>query len=361
MLKQIEYFIKKLLLSFLSAISKKTKSEDSELKINSDTKCLLIRLNRIGDALVTTPFISLLKRKNNCKIFILADRKNHFVFNNNPDIENVIVYEKGLKGFFKTIKIINSKKFDIVIDLHDDVSITVSFIIAKLNCKYKIGMEKSNSYVYSHTIPRPDPLKYHIYERMCSFSRLFGFDYSKCELKIIYNPKEKSVNKIIELINELYPDKKFLLGINISAGSDARFWGIENFKKLVNKLKSYDINLLLICHEKDYNQAKKIIEQKFILKPEKDFDHFAAAIQHLNMLFSPDTSALFLADSKNIPVFGLYVKYKLNELIWSPFNSDFECVITQEPTIHNISFEEVWNKFQPFLEKYLSRTNDAVK
>jgi ADP-heptose:LPS heptosyltransferase len=354
MIKRIEYFLKNFLLRTLSFFSKKPESPNRELVINSNAKCLLIRINRIGDALVTTPFIHLLKIKVNPQIYVLADRKNHFVFNNNPEIEEVMIYDKGLVGFFKTLKTINSKKFDVIFDMHDDVSTTVSFLIAAVKCKNKIGLQKSNKNIYTHTVPRPDAKKYHVIERLSSFSEILGFIYTKNELKINYSPTNQSFKKVNEIIDNIFDKKRFLLGINISAGSDARFWGIENYKLLVNKLNQYDINLLLICHDKDYNKAKEIIEVRFILNPSKEFDLFAAAIQSLSMLFSPDTSAVFLADAKGIPVFEMFVKFKLEEVLWTPFNSDFESVVTEEPNLHNIRFEEVWNKFQPFLEKYLN-------
>lgn len=353
MLKQIEYFLKNILLIILSSLSKKSKLFNQELKINSNTNCLLIRINRIGDALVTTPFIHLLKSKINPKISVLADRRNYFVFNNNPDIEEVMIYDKGFVGFFKTLKTINSKRFDVIFDMHDDVSTTISFLITAAKCQNKVGLEKQNKNIFTHTVPRPDASKYHVIERLSSFSNLLGFVYSKDELKINYNPTNQSIKKVDEIIDNLFDKKRFLLGINISAGSDARFWGTENYKSLVNKLNEYDTNLLLICHDKDYDKAKEIIDQRFILNPSKEFDLFAAIIQKLNMLFSPDTSAVFLADAKGIPVFGIYVKFKTKEVIWTPYNSDFECVVTEEPTLHNLKFEDVWNKFQPFLEKYL--------
>jgi ADP-heptose:LPS heptosyltransferase len=221
-------------------------------------------------------------------------------------------------------------------------------------CNYKYGLEKSNKLIFTHTVPRLDAKKFHVIERITTLLKLTGNEFGKEELKIDYHPAESSIMKIKELLENLYDIKRFLIGINISAGSDARFWGIENYKLLVSKLKEFDINLILICHDKDYLKAKEIIDDKFILNPTKNFDLFAAVIQNLDLLFSPDTSAVFLADAKRIPVFELVVKYRTDEVIWHPFNSDCDFIITKEPTLRNIKFEEVWNKFRPFLQKHLN-------
>jgi len=88
--------------------------------------------------------------------------------------------------------------------------------------------------------------------------------------------------------------------------------------------------------------------------PSKEFDTFAAGISKLNFLFTPDTSVVHIASIYKIPVFGLYVKYNTQDMIWSPYNTEFDCIVTEEPTLKNISFEEVINKFIPFLERNIN-------
>lgn len=357
-LKRVEYILKDFLLAILSAINSYSKSSNNELNLNYSNKVLIIRLNKIGDALVTTPLINTLKKKKDIKIFVLADRKNFFAFDNNPDVEKVIIFEKGFAGFIKTVRLINSMKFDVVIDAHDDVSTTVSFLISSVKCRYKVGLEKSNKRIFTHTIPRPDARKYHVVERLCSIAKIFGIDYAKDDVRIIYNPSDFTVKKVDDYITNLFNERKFLLGINISAGSDARFWGVNKYRKLVDSLSEYEINTLLICHNKDFEKAKQIIDSKFIYSSQNDFDFFAAIIKKLDMLFTPDTSAVHLASSSKVPVFGLYVKYNLDEVLWTPYNSDYEIVITEESNLNNVTFEEVWSKFQPFLESYLRNSNE---
>ena len=55
-----------------------------------------------------------------------------------------IIFEKGLGGFKNFNKIINQKSIDAVIDIHDDVSTTVSLLVASARVKYKFALKKSN-------------------------------------------------------------------------------------------------------------------------------------------------------------------------------------------------------------------------
>lgn len=354
MIKKIEQFLKKLLLKLLLLFRKSNDRDSSNPVINSNKKILFVRLNRIGDALVVTPLIDLVKMKTGCIIYVLADKKNHFVFSNNPHIDRVIVFQKGFKGFISILKFIKNEQIDIMVDLHDDVSTTVTFLFTVANVKYKFGLSKINSEIYTHTVQRPNSSSNHIIDRILKLSELFDISYTKDEIKVGYYPKTENLNFAKEIIDQKFPEKKFLVGINISAGSDARFWGVEHFKEIVELLKKYDCNILIFTDLKDRDKVKSIIDEKFIYPVSKDFDKFVAGVLQVDLLFSPDTSAIHIASMKSIPVFGLYVKYKTQDMIWSPYNTDFDCIITEEPTLKNITVEKVKQKFIPFLEKHLN-------
>ena len=103
--------------------------------------------------------------------------------------------------------------------------------------------------------------------------------------------------------------------------------------------------------------AKQIIDdERFIFTSE--FDNFCALISKLNFLFTPDTSTVHIAAAFNVPVFGIYVNYNTDEIIWTPYNTIFDAVITKEPTLHNIMFSDVEKKLKPFLEKLLNIYNN---
>jgi len=353
MIKEIEQYLKKIFLKILLLIVKNPNYNNSYPEITSNTKVLFIRLNRIGDALVSTPLIDLLKKKTDCKIFVLADKKNHFVFSNNPNINEITIFQKGLKGFIAILKFIKNNEIDILVDLHDDVSTTVTYIVALANVNYKFGLNKINKEIYSHIVPRLDASTNHIIDRILKLTELFNISYSKDEIKIGYYPKDENIRYANQIIDNKFSEKKFLLGINISAGSKARFWGVEKFIEIIDCVKKYNINIILFSELKDYNKAKSIIDENFIYPVSKDFDKFVAGVLCVDLLFSPDTSVVHIASIKRIPVFGLYVKFNTKDMIWSPYNTSFEYVITEESTLKNISVDEVKEKFIPFLEEHL--------
>ncbi len=49
-------------------------------------------------------------------------------------------------------------------------------------------------------------------------------------------------------------------------------------------------------------------------------------------------------------MFGIYV-HDTEDIIWSPYGVDFDCITTKDPNLKDIDFEEVKNGFRAFLEK----------
>lgn len=348
-MKKIEIFFRKLVLKLLLIL--KGGHHNMPLPvIDKSSKLLFVRLNRIGDALVTTPLLSKIKEQYDCHITVLADDKNYFVFEKCSFVDEVLVYKKKSQSLFSLINLLNHKNFDIVADLHDDVSTTVSIIISFLQIKYKFGFSKGTSKLYSHVIPKPDPSSNHVIDRLMDFRKLFDFSIESNEINVKFESTVSDIEKTDFYLGNNFQISRFLLGINISAGSEARFWGTENYQLLIKSLKQFKINILILCSEKDLEFALKISDGKHPVFHTSDFNEFATMINNLNFLFSPDTSIIHIASAFRVPVFGLYVKYNTEDQIWYPYKSKYDAIITEEPNLNNVTFKEVENKFIPFFE-----------
>lgn len=348
MIKWIEIFLRHIILKIL-LVSSKRRTKKEKPDVSKGSNALFIRLNRIGDALVTTPLLTQIKKEIGCTIFVLADAKNHFIFEHCPVVDKTFIYEKGIRGIRHLKTILEQNNIDTIVDLHDDVSTTISLILRMSKTKQIFGLKKKNEKLFTHTVTKPNPSTHHIIERTLELANLFGFNPKLNIAKVNYQIKQKSMAIVGEQLKQY--KNEFLLGINITAGSEARFWGINNYKRLIEQVKKYQINYLLFTSHDYFHIAQQITEEKNIFPPSKDFDIFAAGISKLNMLFTPDTSVVHIASMFEIPVFGLYVKYKTDDMIWSPYRTIFDSIVTEDSSLLNVSYDEVINKFIPFLEK----------
>jgi len=360
MIKKIEMYAKNFLLKGLLLFSGKNKLNKGDNSFKEGDKILCIRLNRIGDALVTTPLLEQIKKQLGLKIFVLASTSNRMVFDDCGCVDEVIQFQKGFKKFKALLKRIELENFSAIVDLHDDVSTTVSFLIALAKVPIKFGLKKSNYVIYTHTIEKPNPLTTHVIERNLALLALFGLPYDKNDINIVYTPSHASLEKAETFIRNKFPSKKFLVGINISAGNEARFWGVEQYKKLYKFLSNYPVELLILCSTRDLRYAIQIAVKNEPIYYSPSFNEFAGMISKLDFLFTPDTSTVHLASAYIIPMFGIYVQYNTDDLPWTPYKSEHEIVITKESNFNNVSFEAVIHKLKPFIEKYVTVVPHSV-
>ncbi|GMU86328.1 MAG: hypothetical protein AMXMBFR48_15700 [Ignavibacteriales bacterium] len=358
-IKSAENLVKKVILKTYVHLHKVSR-KNFQFSVTKESKILLIRLNRVGDALVTTPFIHLLKQKTGAQIYILADRRNHFVFRHNPEISDVFIYEKKPPKSGEQLKKLREMNFDAVVDLHDDVSNTVTTIVGGMNCKVKAGLEKTTSPVYTHTVPRKNPEVTHIIERLAELGSIFGFQPDAKELQIQMYISGEADRRMHEKIQPLLESGKLITAVNISAGSKARFWGTDRFLKLIQFLKTQETEYIILADPKDLHHTEEIFNEAGRVFAPPSFEELAAILQYSDILFSPDTAPVHLASMFRKPVFGLYVHFNTKDVIWFPYNCDYEVVLTKEPNLDNVSFDEVIKKFKPFLEKYIHAKRSSI-
>ena len=148
-MKEIEIYLRKLLLSLYLFFRRDEKKKDN-LELTKKDKILFVRLNRIGDALVTTHLMESIKKHTGCEIHVLADKKNFFIFENDKNIDKTLIFPKKIKEIKELANQINSSNYTTVFDLHDDVSTTVTFFIGGLKIKNKIGYNKQSRKIFTH-------------------------------------------------------------------------------------------------------------------------------------------------------------------------------------------------------------------
>jgi ADP-heptose:LPS heptosyltransferase len=274
-------------------------------------------------------------------------------------VDKVLIFKKGLSGFLAINKIVKLYSIKVVVDLHDDVSTSVSYLVALSNVGYKFALKKSNYRLFTHTVDKLDSRNNHVIDRVLELLRLFNVKLNRDLISVKYYPNEVDKRIASDKIKSLNPDNKFLIGINISAGSDARFWGVDNYKKLFSFLSQYEARIILFSSQREHQYCFEITSSDNIYPITESFGIFASAIMMMNFIITPDTSVVHLASINKIPLFGLYVKFNTEDLPWYPYNTDFEYVLTEEPTLKNIPFDEVKSKLIPFLEKHLNVTSST--
>jgi ADP-heptose:LPS heptosyltransferase len=347
-LKPLEIGFRQFLLRILGLFVKRGRPLSAGMDF-STKKFLFVRQDRIGDVLVSTPLIHALKEKYpHATVDFLLSSNNHFVLQNEPLVRKRWIYRKTLASAIEILNTIRREEYDFVIDLMDNPSATSTVLCALAGGKWNVGLSKKNAYTYDVVVPLLSRRENHIVDRLAMLLTVFGVDPTSVDLRVHYTVSEESAAFAERWMNEQHVKGKRVIGINISPGEGARFWGVANYQALIRKLKKdyKRVRLVVLCQPSDLSVARTIVEPftDVLLSPETEsFDKFAAIVQRLWILITPDTSAVHLAAAFSIPSVALYVQSNKDLRIWEPYRAPSESLVTDVDDLRTIPLESVVN------------------
>jgi ADP-heptose:LPS heptosyltransferase len=355
-LKRLELVLRRFLIFILGFFVRRRNPISSTFNFNS-CKILFIRQDRIGDVLVSTPIFTSIKAHYPSAILdVLLSENNHFVLANDPIIHKCWIYQKRLTKIISLVRAIRKEKYDFAVDMMDNPSVTSTILCLLFGSRWNVGIAKDNNYIYDIRVPMLSRRDTHIVDRIAQLLIPFQIHPPSEKLSLRYLTSPESDGFAECFLAEKIIGKHPLIGINISAGGAARFWGIKNYRAFLSFLtKNYpDLTPIILYLPTDEDKAVKIIENihRVILSPvTKTFDQFAALIKRMSLLVSPDTSAIHLASAFHIPAVVLYVQSDKDLRIWEPYGSDYEVVITDVDDLTTIQVKDVFAAFMKLIER----------
>jgi ADP-heptose:LPS heptosyltransferase len=366
LIKRFEISFRRLLVQVLGLLVRRHHQHLPAQDFHSK-KFLFIRQDRIGDVLISTPIFALLKKYYpSATIDVLLSTNNHYVLEHDPVIRKRWIYIKKIIPTIQLLSSIRKEKYDYAIDMMDNPSATSTLLCLFAGAQWNVGLSKQNSYIYDIIVPMLSRRDTHIIHRIAQLILPFGINPDSEELQIRYYVSKNSEDIAGQFISDYRLTKEKIIGMNISAGGEARYWGIEKYRSLIRYLnkRHSDLFPLLLYHPSDDLKAKEIAfnQEKALLTPiTESFDQFAAFIKRLSFLISPDTSAIHLASAFGIPSLVLYVQSNKELKIWEPYGIDYETIVTDVDKLSTISVEEVIRGLEKLFTKVQYRKNNVQK
>ena len=352
-IKKLEYFIKE---KIAHIFDRKTPpilidTPNNLFNFNDPQRILLLRHDRIGDVLISTPLIKLLRERfPKSEIDILLSEKNISAKNAIIEsIDNIYVYKKNIFHLLLQLRSLHKRKYDLVIDLFDNQSSTSGLLIKFIDPLYSLGLDKENRNIYTHVVPLLDKTKIHIVERILKLLLPFGINPNPKSCFLHYKISENDKQIALELIGK--KTKSLRLGINISGSSKEKYWGTNNYINFINKLmqthSEFEVFVFSTPNFPDLENILKNTQAKSAPQSE-DFHQYAALLSTCDAIVSVDTAAVHLAAAFHIPCVALYSTGKSDLLPWYPYNSPHH-ILTTENSLENISIDEVLNVLEDLI------------
>lgn len=289
-------------------------------------KILVIRFSSIGDIVLTTPIVRVLKTQlENVEVHYATKIQFKSIFEENPYIDKMHYLQKGLTGFIQELR---KEKFDFIIDLHHNLRSriikaalrTKSSSFNKLNVeKWLIVNFKINKLPNQHIVDRYLEAVMPLGVKNDSL----GLDYFIPEKDVVpldwlpethrkgyvayaigaqHNTKKLPVDRMIELCDKINRPIVLLGGKEDAAVGDqiaAFFAQTTESLEYEDGLKDLNKKTLIhnACGKYNLNQSASLVKQaKYVFTHDTGLMHIAAAFK----------KEIFSIWGNTIPEFGMY-------------------------------------------------------
>lgn len=210
-------------------------------------KILVIRFSSIGDIVLTTPVVRCLKKQMpSIKIHFCTKTQYKYLVDKNPYIDHVHLLEDSLNKLIRTLK---AEKFDLIIDLHDNIrSLIIKWQLGVKSKTYdKLRMQRDLQALLSLPMPKPS----HVVHRYMQTVEKLGITYDEQGLDFYIDAKD-------EVENEWLPEthQKGYVAFVMGGTSYTKMLPFEKMIELCDKI---NLPIVLIGGKEDFERGEQLV------------------------------------------------------------------------------------------------------
>jgi len=292
-------------------------------------RILVVRTDRIGDVLLSTPVIKALRQKYpQAYISMMVSPYARDIVEGNPYLDEVIVYDKegkhkGVFGSFKFASRLKKKKFDLAIILHPNNRVHLltflSGIPERLGYNLKLGFLLTRRIEHTKQKGQKHEAEYNL--------DLLGDLGISGNLPDLFMPLKDDSEKWAEdfFAREGIRDTDKILAINPGASCPSKIWPAERFAEAAEKLSQrYGLKILILGGPKDMYLADKVsreIKAKAInLAGKTSVSRLASILKRCALFISNDSGPVHIASALGTPVISIFGRAQagLSPRRWGP-------------------------------------------
>lgn len=284
---------------------------------------LVIRIDRIGDVVLSTPIPREVKSKYpDAFVAVLCRDYTKDVYIHNPNVDLIISLEElKEKGFWGTVFFLRKLKFDASLLLLPDEWINYVLFFSGVKCRVGTGYKFYQFITGVKGISRKKyiPLR-HEADYCMDQARYLGIQTDNLTTEIFLTDEEKE--KSSDLRKELLDGKKYLIGLHISSGGSAPNWEPEKYLKLSEKLEEQnDVKVVFTDNVVPKNFPKE--KQNIFINFGKTLRETIISINSLDCLVSASTGPMHIAAALKVKTISLFCPLPAcSPKLWRPLGNE---------------------------------------
>lgn len=294
-------------------------------------KILVVRTDRIGDVVLSTPVLRALRDNYpRSYIAVMVSPQARELVEDNPYLNEVIVYDKdkkdrGLLGFWRFVMGLKRKKFDLAIVLHTKKRTNLITYLADI--PKRIGYHDTKfGFLLTDKIKDTRMLGLHHEVDYClDILRKLGLTIKE-RIPHLAVKKECVFEADALLLEAGIKREDKIAGIHPGASCISKRWLKDRFVVLANHLvEDYGLKIVLFaCGTDDMAVANDIAKEvrypAINLAGKTSLSQLAALLKRCRLLISNDSGPVHIASAVGIPVISIFGRNQagLSPVRWGP-------------------------------------------
>jgi lipopolysaccharide heptosyltransferase II len=313
--------------NLLNPISKQI--QDQKIRVPDYKRILIVRTDRIGDVLLSTPTVMALRQAYpQAYIAMMVSPYTRDIVEGNPFIDEVIVYDKDVrhKSWASSVNFargLKKKKFDLAVILHPTNRVHMVTYFAGI--PRRLGFNRKSGWLLTDRIRH---------------TKQFGDKHESLYcLELVEHlgikPQDGAMFMPIKDDSERWAEELFLreglkktdklLAVHPGASCPSKVWPNQRFAQVADRLiDKYGFKVLVISGPKDIMLAREVIKNMnhpaVDLAGETSVSQLASVLKRCSLFISNDSGPVHLASAVGTPVVSIFGRSQqgLSPKRWSP-------------------------------------------
>ena len=306
-----------------------TNKKSSPFNLKKSKRVLILKYDRIGDMVVTTPIFRELKNAYpNISISVLASEENKDVIRYNPYIDKIYTnYKNSILKDLPTLLKLRRKSFDVCFELEHSVIPHAIFRLKIVNPKKIISIHKDGRYgvkgselqLYDYFTKKDK--KSHFGKIWLDTLIFFGITPSSDKYDFFLSNTERDRAKSFVFSM----GDKIKIGINIEGSFPEKSIQKKELEQICRGLYGNysNIKIVILASPDTISKKEKMITElglDFVIPSytTETIIDVAALVEQLDLIITPDTSIVHIASSFDKPVVSIHENNEDSFRLWSP-------------------------------------------
>lgn len=307
-------------------------------------KILIVRADRLGDVILSTPVFEVLKRHYpHAQVTVLVREAVAPVMRGLASVDRVMIYDPqgkhhGFGGFFRLLKEIRGERFRIAVILQSQFKIAAAVFFAAI--RYRVGpLSKVYSFVLYNRGARQHRSQVEMHETDYNLQLLRRLGIRVGTRNV---PVKTSLSEIARMTARDWLEKKGwdssqpLIAVHPGMGGSALNWPEHHYSELIKALLREGRQVVITGGPEEGALVTRVRDALGnLVSPMKDrvwcwagpgigpIDELAGLLSHVSLMVAPSTGPLHLAVALGKPVVTFYPPIRVQSAVrWGPYLRD---------------------------------------